>query len=241
MPKLLPRTFFERDPRRVARDLLGKLLIRRLEGKPRRLIAARIVETEAYLGERDLAAHAAAGMTPRNAVLFGPAGHAYVYFTYGMYHCMNISCEREGTAGCVLLRALEPLSGLEAMAAGRHLTLPDEPTQKTLKLLTSGPGRLCQALHITRADDNGKDVTSRRSDLQVADDGYQPKRITTTERIGISKDAHLKLRYLIADNPFVSGRSTSKPRPSRTAPVPARKPLARRARPARTRYDSAAG
>lgn len=202
----MTRAFYERDPRLVARDLLGKLLIRRAG---RTLITARIVETEAYLGARDLAAHAAAGITPRNAVLFGPAGHAYVYFTYGMYHCMNISCEREGTAGCVLLRALEPLSGIEAMAAGRHLTLPDEPTEKILKLLTSGPGRLCQALHITRADDNGKDVTSRRSDLQVAADGYQPRRIITTERIGIAqtKDAHLKLRYYITASPFVSGSS----------------------------------
>lgn len=237
---MLPRAFYERHPRLVARDLLGKVLVRRAG---RKLIAARIVETEAYLGARDLAAHAAAGMTPRNAVLFGPAGHAYVYFTYGMYHCMNISCEREGTAGCVLLRALEPLSGLDAMAAGRHLALPDEPTEKMLKFLTSGPGRLCQALHITRADDNGKDVTSRRSDLQVIDDGHHPKRILTTERIGIAqnKDAHLKLRYLIADNQFVSGKATSKPRPSRIVPAPARKPPARRARPARTPYDSAAG
>jgi DNA-3-methyladenine glycosylase len=229
--KLLPRTFYERDPRTVARELLGRVLLRRLG---RKLIAARIVETEAYLGERDLAAHAAAGMTPRNAVLFGPAGHAYVYFTYGMYHCMNISCEREGRAGCVLLRALEPLSGLEEMALGRKLTLPDEPTTKSLKLLTSGPGRLCQALYISRADDNGKDVTSRRSDLQVTDDEYEPPRVVATERIGISKDTHLKLRYLIAGNPFVSGRATS-PRPSRSAPAPARKPPAPRARPARTR------
>lgn len=240
MHKLLPRTFYERDPRVVARDLLGKLLIRRVG---RKVIVARIVETEAYLGARDLAAHAAAGITPRNAVLFGPAGHAYVYFTYGMYHCMNISCEREGTAGCVLLRALEPLSGLEEMAAGRRLSLPDEPNDKTLKLLTSGPGRLCQALHITRADDNGKDVTSRRSDLQVAqmDDGYRPPRITATERIGITKDAHLKLRYLIADNPFVSGKPTSTSRPSRTSPAPARRPPARPARPARTPRGQASG
>lgn len=235
---MLTRAFFERDPREVAPDLLGKVLVRRA-GKT--LIAARIVETEAYLGERDLAAHAASGMTPRNAVLFGPAAHAYVYFTYGMYHCMNLSCEKAGRAGCVLLRALEPLAGLDEMALGRHLALPDAPTEKTLKFLTSGPGRLCQALHITRAEDNGKDVTSRRSDLQVADDGYKVREVITTERIGISKDAHLKLRYLIAGNPFVSGKPTSKPRPSRTEPTPARKPLARRARPARTRYGSAAG
>jgi DNA-3-methyladenine glycosylase len=207
MPQPLPRSFYERDPRTVARELLGKVLLRKVG---RRLIAGRIVETEAYLGARDLAAHAAAGMTPRNAVLFGPAGHAYVYFTYGMYHCMNISCEREGRAGCVLVRALEPLSGLEEMALGRHIALPDEPSERTLKLLTSGPGRLCQALHITRVDDNGKDVTSRRSDLQVVNDGYVVKRSLATERIGITKDAHLKLRYVIAGNPFVSGQGTKR-------------------------------
>lgn len=200
---LLTRAFFERDPRKVAPDLLGKILLRRIG---RKVIAARIVETEAYLGERDLAAHAAAGMTPRNAVLFGPAGHAYVYFTYGMYHCMNISCEPHGRAGCVLLRALEPLSGFTEMALGRKLALADEPTIHQLKSLTSGPGRLCQALHITRAEDNGKDVTAKRSDLQVVDDGFIPKRIVKTPRIGISKETDLLLRYFIAENPFVSGK-----------------------------------
>jgi DNA-3-methyladenine glycosylase len=237
--KLLPRSFFERDPRIVAKELLGKMLVRRMG---RKLIAARIVETEAYLGEGDLSAHASSGITPRNAVLFGPAGHAYVYFTYGMYHCMNISCEREGKPGCVLLRALEPLSGLEEMALGRRLTLPDEPDTKMLKLLTSGPGRLCQALHITRADDNGKDVTSAKSDLQVSESepGFEVGEIATTERIGISQDTHLLLRYVIAGNAFVSGKrvaSTAAPtkrRPARSAPAPARKPLARRARRGQT-------
>ena len=242
----MPRAFFERDPREVARELLGKVLLRRVGSKPRKLIAARIVEAEAYLGERDLAAHAAAGMTPRNAVLFGPAGHAYVYFTYGMYHCMNISCEKAGRAGCVLLRALEPLAGLEEMALGRGLLLPDEPNERTLKVFTSGPGRLCQALHITRAADNGKDVTSPQSDLQVTqmDDGYAVKEILTTERIGISntKDAHRKLRYLVAGNPFVSGKAgATSPPPSRSAPAPARKPPARRARPGRTPRAADAG
>ncbi|HUS18116.1 MAG TPA: DNA-3-methyladenine glycosylase [Terriglobales bacterium] len=251
---LLPRSFFERDPRIVAKELLGKLLVRRMG---RTVIAARIVETEAYLGERDLAAHASSGITPRNAVLFGPAGHAYVYFTYGMYHCMNISCEKAGQPGCVLLRALEPLSGWEEMALGRHLALPDEPDAKALKLLTSGPGRLCQALHINRADDNGKDVTSAKSDLQAAADDFRVKRVVKTERIGISQDTHLKLRYLIADNPFVSGKAVSsrkvekptsfsppappKRKPSHTSPALARKPLAPRVRPVRTRRTADAG
>ena len=188
----------------MAQELLGKILLRQSGDE---LVAGRIVEVEAYLGESDLAAHASAGMTARNSVLFGPAGHAYVYFTYGMYYCMNISCEPAGKAGCVLLRALEPLAGLQSMARARHLSLPDEPTPKTLKLLTSGPGRLCQAFHISRAHENGKDVTSADSDLQVVDDGFRPARIAASSRIGITRSTGLKLRYYIAGNAFVSGKS----------------------------------
>src|SRR5215470_13083481 len=118
MPELLPRSFFDRDPRIVARALLGKLIVRRLG---RRVLAGRIVETEAYLGADDLAAHAAAGRTARNEVLWGPPGHAYVYFIYGVHYCLNISCLEEGEAGCVLIRALEPVAGLAAMASARGL------------------------------------------------------------------------------------------------------------------------
>src|ERR1700723_4756514 len=138
----LDRTFFRRDPRRVARDLLGKILVR--EGNPR--LTARIVEVEAYLGENDPAAHAAAGNTTRTSVLFGPPGHAYVYFIYGNHYCLNVSCEREGKAGSVLFRALEPLLGLEEMARARGITLSGP---RDLSLLTSGPGRLAQAFGIT--------------------------------------------------------------------------------------------
>ena len=122
--KLLSRAFFEAPPERVARLLLGKILVRRTP--ERELIAGRIVEVEAYLGPHndppDPAAHAHRGPTPRNQVLFGPAGHAYVYAIYGRYFCMNVSCEREGRAGCVLLRALEPLEGPEQMARNRGLS-----------------------------------------------------------------------------------------------------------------------
>src|SRR5437588_7175526 len=118
LPSPLPRSFYERDPRAVARELLGKILLRRAG---RKIIAGRIVETEAYMGKGDPAAHAFSGITNRNAVLYGPAGHAYVYFTYGMHHCMNISCEPNGRAGCVLLRALEPLSRFAEMAEARNL------------------------------------------------------------------------------------------------------------------------
>src|SRR3954454_980653 len=148
----LPRAFFARDPRRVARELLGKVLVRREEHGS---LTARIVEVEAYLGERDPAAHASAGKTLRNAVLFGPPGHAYIYFIYGNHYCLNVSCEREGTAGSVLIRALEPVEGIRAMAKARGLPAAEcadiKSRPKLLRHLTCGPGRLCEALSITRA------------------------------------------------------------------------------------------
>jgi len=197
--KPLPRAFYDRDPRNVSRDLLGKVLVRQ---QGRRLRTARIVEIEAYLGEGDPAAHAASGRTPRNSVLFGPPGHAYVYFIYGNHYCLNISCLPDGVPGCVLVRALEPLIGIEEMALGRGLSLNG---RGDLRKLTSGPGRLAEAFSITRERDNGKDLTSPISDLFVADDGYTPSRVLTTVRIGIVKAATRPLRYVIAGNEFVSG------------------------------------
>jgi len=197
--KLLPRAFYDRDPRTVSRDLLGKVLVRR-DGK--KLRAARIVEIEAYLGEGDPAAHAACGRTPRNAVLFGPPGHAYVSFIYGNHYCLNISCLPDGMPGCVLVRALEPLIGIDEMALGRGLSLNG---RGDLRRLTSGPGRLAEAFSITRERDNGKDLTSTSSDLFVVDDAYTPSRVLTTVRIGIVKAASRPLRYVIAGNEFVSG------------------------------------
>ena len=194
--------FYSRDPRKVGPDLLGKLLVRR-EGKKVR--AGRIVELEAYLGIDDPAAHAYRGPTKRNAVLFGPPGHAYVYFIYGFHYCLNISCEPDGRAGSVLIRALEPVSGLDLMYAARGLE-PKHGRTIELRLLTSGPGRLAEAFSIKRERDNDKDVTSPRSDLQVVDDGYKPQHIATTVRIGITKAADEKLRYVVAGNPFVSGK-----------------------------------
>jgi DNA-3-methyladenine glycosylase len=195
----LPREFYDRDPRRVSRDLLGKVLVRR-EGK--KSLAARIVEVEAYLGKDDPAAHAAAGRTARNAVLFGPPGYAYVYFIYGNYYCLNVSCLPDGVAGGILFRALEPLTGIEEMARLRGVAVAGT---RDLRTLTSGPGRLAQAFGITRERDNGKDLTSPRSGLFIADDGYRVRRISRTPRIGITKAAALPLRYLIAGNGFVSG------------------------------------
>jgi DNA-3-methyladenine glycosylase len=204
-PRPLSRRFYARDPRRVARALLGKVLVRRAG---RRMLTGRIVEVEAYLGENDLAAHAAAGKTARNKVLFGPPGHAYVYLIYGNHYCLNVSCEPEGRAGCVLIRALEPLAGMDEMARARDL----EPCRdgsahpRLMRALTSGPGRLCEALNITRPRDNGKDVTSPRSDLLIASDGFRPRQVAATPRIGITRDAQQPLRYVIAGNRFVTGK-----------------------------------
>jgi DNA-3-methyladenine glycosylase len=200
----MTRRFYDRDPRRVARELLGKVLVRK---HGRRLLAGRIVEVEAYMGKNDPAAHAAAGPTARNLVLFGPPGFAYVYFIYGNHYCLNVSCMSEGKAGCVLFRALEPVAGLEQMFQARELAAPGgEPRITDLRLLTTGPGRLTQALGITRPRDNGKDLTTF-SDLTILDDGFHVRRVTTTPRVGITKAAGEKLRYMVAGNPFVSGKS----------------------------------
>ncbi len=199
----LPRRFFDRDPRRVARELLGKLLVRK---RGRKLLAGRIVEVEAYLGKNDPAAHAAAGPTARNLVLFGPPGFAYVYFIYGNHYCLNVSCLPEGRAGCVLFRSLEPVAGLAEMFRARKLPLPpSEPRLGDLRLLATGPGRLTEALSITRPRDNGKDLTTF-SDLTILDDGYHVGRVLTTPRMGITKAAHAKLRYVVSGSAFVSGR-----------------------------------
>ncbi len=198
---ILPRSFYDRDPVTVARELLGKLLVRR-EG--RRLLAGRIVEDEAYLGADDPAAHAYSGRTPRNAVLFGPPGHAYVYFIYGNHYCLNVSCMPEGDAEGVLLRAMKPVWGIETMAEARGLELSSPPRLAQLRLIASGPGRMSQALGITRERDNAKDMASRRSDLWFADDGYKPEKIIATPRIGITKAVAAPLRFVIAGNMYVS-------------------------------------
>ena len=202
-PKLLRRAFFNRDPRIVSPELLGKLIVR---SDGRKKIAGRIVEVEAYLGADDLAAHAAAGRTTRNAVLWGPPGHAYIYFIYGVHYCLNVSCLPDGEAGGILIRALEPVSGIPEMAKARELADLDLTMPHELHKLTSGPGRLAEALSITRPRDNGKDMVSAESDLQVMDDGYKVEEVAVTPRIGITKSAELPLRYVIAGNAFVSGK-----------------------------------
>jgi DNA-3-methyladenine glycosylase len=201
-PRIRPldRDFFSRDPRRVARELLGKVLVRQEDGARR---SGRIVEVEAYLGTEDPAAHSAAGNTARTAVLFGQPGHAYVYFIYGNHYCLNVSCEPEGRAGGVLIRALEPLSGIAEMAQARSIEIHGP---KDLVKLTSGPGRLAQAFGITRTRDNGVDLTCSSNSLWIGEDGYRARGIRMTPRIGITKAADKLLRYVIGGNAFVSGR-----------------------------------
>lgn len=159
----------------VAKDLLGKLLV---HGET----SGYIVETEAYLGEGDLAAHTAAGLTPRTRVIFGPPGHAYVYLNYGIHECLNVVAEPDGIPGCVLIRALRPVSGLDIMRERRN----------GAKDLTGGPGKLTQALGITRAL-NGADLTVGPLTIHDSD---PPHRILVTPRIGISKSIDLPLRFL---------------------------------------------
>jgi DNA-3-methyladenine glycosylase len=190
MPTLLPRSFYLDSPEVVARNLLGKLITRDLNGER---LTGRITEIEAYLGLSDPASHSFIGKTARNAVLFGPPGFSYVYFIYGMHYCLNFSCEPEGEPGGVLIRALQPIAGLETMARLRGLSVPTKP-----KLLCSGPGRLCQAMGITLTE-NGLDVTRAKSPLRVLDDGFRPASISVTPRIGISKAVDMPLRFLMTE------------------------------------------
>ena len=185
---ILAREFYARPTADVARDLLGKLLVHDET-------AGIIVETEAYPGGDDLASHSASGITPRTKVIFGPPGHAYVYFIYGMHECLNLVAEPDGKPGCVLIRALEPVYGLETMRARR-------PHARKVRDLTSGPGKLTQAMAITRAL-NGADVT--RGELVVCTPADQPRfEVQATPRIGIAKCQDLPLRFLISGNEFVS-------------------------------------
>ncbi len=199
--RLLTRNFFEDAPERVAPRLLGKLLVHKTAAG---VVAGRIVEVEAYLGPHhktpDPAAHSHRGPTPRNRVLFGPGGFAYVYSIYGLYYCMNFSCEKEGMGGGVLLRALEPVAGIEQMARLRALPVDSAPCE-----LTGGPGRLCQALGLTRPTHNGLDLLDPRSPLQVRDDGMRVTRVLVTRRIGIRHAVELPLRFSLPGNECVSG------------------------------------
>jgi DNA-3-methyladenine glycosylase len=184
---VLPRAFYARDAEAVARDLLGKVLVlRAADGPPRR---ARITETEAYVGEHDLASHSSKGRTARNEAMFGPPGRAYVYLIYGMHHCLNVVTGKAGEGQAVLLRAAEPLDGWEADLRG--------------------PGRLARAFGLTREHDKADLV---RGALRVHD-GPAPARVEATARIGVdyAEDwAHAPLRFHDASSPHVSRRPAAR-------------------------------
>ncbi len=200
----LAREFYARHPAAVASELLGKLLVRQTENGS--LATGRIVEAEAYLSARDTACHASRGRTRKNATMFGPAGHAYVYMIHARW-CLNAVTEDEGQGSAVLIRAIEPLVGIEFMQARRG-------TDKLLDL-ARGPARLCQALDVTRRYD-GWDLTLGR-ELWIADATHielinkngPPPRIVRSRRIGVTSAGHRLLRFFFAGNPYVSGRRTS--------------------------------
>ncbi|MBI3331551.1 DNA-3-methyladenine glycosylase [Candidatus Peregrinibacteria bacterium] len=180
--KPLPRKFYDRDTQIVAKELLGKYLVHRVKGEER---IGRIVETEAYLGPHDLAAHSAKGRTRRTEVMFGPPGHAYVYLIYGMYDCMNVVTEEDGHASAVLIRALEPM--------------------KNISSSTKGPGLLCRAMGITRAM-SGHDLLS--DGFFIADPPEKESfTIVKRPRVGVDYAQHWAkrlLRFYIRENPYVS-------------------------------------
>ena len=181
---LLPREFFARTVHEVAPDLIGVTLL--VDG-----VGGRIVEVEAY-DQEDPASHGFRGRTPRNAVMFGEAGHAYVYRSYGVHWCLNFVCDEPGRAEAVLIRALEPTAGLERMRERRGV----EP----LRALCSGPGKLCQALAVTRAHD-GAPLDEPPFELHERDES---PRIVTGPRIGITKATELSWRYGLEGSPFLS-------------------------------------
>jgi DNA-3-methyladenine glycosylase len=187
--RLLPRSFYDRAPLEVARDLLGTVVVHDT-------VAVRVSEVEAYDGANDAASHAYRGETLRNAVMFGPPGHVYVYFTYGMHFCMNLVCGPAGKAAAVLLRAGEVVGGVEAA----ELRRPGVPPRD----LARGPARLCRAMAIGR-EQNGADVSSRLSVVRVHRGEPVPDAsVRTGPRVGIASAADLPWRLWIADDPSVS-------------------------------------
>jgi len=195
----LPREFYRRDPRVVAPELLNKLLVRRGDdpaaGTDDRV--GRIVEVEAYCGGIDPGSHAYRGMTPRNRTMFGPPGGLYVYFTYGMHWCANAVCGDEGEGVAVLLRALAPVDGLDAMRAVR-------PRARRDRDLCNGPAKLCQALGLDRAFD-GCDLVTGDKGVVVCDDGTPPPEAPVrTMRVGLSAGAEHPWRWYVPGDPNVS-------------------------------------
>lgn len=188
----LKRPFYERDTLRVARELLGKVLVRRLGAT---LLEGVIVEVEAYRGSDDPASHAYRGPTRRNQVMFGQPGHAYVYFTYGMHYCLNVTTEPAGQPGAVLIRAAQPVNGIERMKKERRT--------ERIKDLANGPAKLTRAFAVTRAL-NGHDLTLGTELFMAETANSEPLEIVSTRRIGIRVGLDRPWRFFIKGNPFVS-------------------------------------
>lgn len=200
MSRVVDREFYSRNPTIVARELIGKTLVRLLDDGTR--LDGIIVETEAYGGSNDPASHAYRGVTERNKVMFGAPGHAYIYFTYGFHNCLNFVTGKDGVASAVLIRALEPVKGLAIMSRLRKT--------KVLSHLTNGPGKICQAFSIDRTL-NGVDVTFLSSPIHVLDNGLKLT-LKSSARIGIRKGIGRKWRFYAESNGNVSGRSRIKHR-----------------------------
>ena len=200
----ISRPFYDRPTDLVARELLGKALLRRLDG---RWLGGLIVETEAYLPDGDLASHSARGKTPSNAAMFGPPGTLYVYPIHAKY-CMNAGTEAEGSGSAVLIRAIEPVWGIQQMQANRRTD--------DLRRLSRGPAMLCQALAVDRSLDAVDLIDS--TEIMIADRPIlESRRVTTTTRIGISRSKDSMLRYFVDGSWFVSGRASDhQTRPSKT-------------------------
>src|SRR5574341_1530599 len=189
---IIEREFYSRNTIDVAKDLLGKILVRIIDGK---VLSGAIVESEAYRSTDDPASHSYRGKTERNSVMFSEVGHAYVYFTYGNHYCLNIVAKEDTTrAGAVLIRAVEPIEGVSFMRRYRKTSDPHN--------LTSGPGKLTQALKVTKRQ-NGVDIT-KKEELYVVNGKYiDESEIVATSRIGIRVALDKRWRFLIADNEFV--------------------------------------
>jgi DNA-3-methyladenine glycosylase len=190
----LPREFYLRGTLTVARELLGKYLVRRLNNEQ---ILGMIVEVEGYLGERDPASHAYRGRTRRNEVMFWAGGYLYVYFTYGMHFCSNVVTGAEGKGHAVLIRALEPRRGVGIMRRNRRMK-NEEQTQ-----LLSGPAKICQALQIGRGE-NGTDLCGGEIWIAENPDERVPRRIARSTRVGVSKGREHRWRFFLPGNPYVS-------------------------------------
>ncbi|SKC83347.1 DNA-3-methyladenine glycosylase [Maledivibacter halophilus] len=198
----LSKNFYEGDTTKIAKKLLGKFLVHRIDGVE---IMGRIVEVEAYVGAVDKACHCYDNRrTERTKVMFGPPGYAYVYLIYGMYYCMNVVTEKKGEGAAILIRALEPINGINQMALNRYGKTLEEINKRQIKNLTNGPGKLCRALNITK-DNYGDDLTGDK--LFITDDGYKCFDIGISKRINIDYAEEAKdfpWRFFIKGNLNVS-------------------------------------